>query len=67
MKIPRRLKEIISRYGSSLVVEHEKRYFALVHSSERRMPVDIGHVVTLSQWDALASKVKAFAKDDLEK
>lgn len=67
MKIPRRLKEIISKHGDSLTIEHEKRHFVLVRSSGQRMPIDLGHVVTLDQWDVLTSEIKVFARDGTEK
>jgi hypothetical protein len=61
MKIPRRLKEIISRYASILSIEQSKRGYVLINQKSERMTVDTGHVVTLEQWDDLASRIKRFA------
>lgn len=61
MRIPRRLKEIISRHDGKLSIEQEKRGFALVRNNGDRMTVDLGQVVTLDQWDRLSAEVAEFA------
>lgn len=60
MKIPRRLKEIIFRHGDGLIVEQEKRGYALVGRNGGRMIVNIGQVVTLEQWDRLSREIGEF-------
>jgi len=61
MKIPRRLKEIVSRHASILSIEQSKRGYVLINQKSERITVDTGHVVTLEQWDDLASRIKQFA------
>lgn len=61
-KIPRRLKELISKQKAGLTIEQEKSSFALVRQDGERMFVDMGQVVTLDQWNELGTKISKFAK-----
>lgn len=61
MKIPRRLKEILSKVDD-LIVTQDKRDFALTKKNGGQMKVDIGHVSTLTQWSDLEVRILEFSK-----
>lgn len=60
MKVPRRLKEIVSRHGNALEVRQDKRCFVLIRKDGGALPVDTGHIATLEQWNDLGRQVAAF-------
>lgn len=63
MKVPRRLKEIVSRH-EGILIEHNKRGFMLKKPDGGQILVDLGQIVTLDQWRILASQVNQFARSE---
>lgn len=61
MKIPRKLKEILSKAGNP-VVEQDKRGFAIVRPDGEKFSVEIGKISTFAQWEDLEFRVVEFAK-----
>ena len=60
MKIPRRLKEIVSDL-KNVEIRHEKRGYVLFRG-EKTFSVNTGQLVTLDQWDSVKSDARAFFK-----
>jgi hypothetical protein len=60
MKIPRRLKEIVSCL-KNVEVRHEKRGYVLFRD-DLTFPVSTGNLVTLDQWDVIKDELKVFFK-----
>lgn len=61
MKIPRRLKEMVSPH-KNISVEQEKRGFALIKADNSKMLVNPGQVVSLEQWEQLRRDISKFAR-----